>query len=162
MPTLTQEIELDVAAAVVWNSLKDQHTLFPKIAPQVFSSIEHVEGPEDGVPGSVRKISFGSIAPPGSYVKEKILAIDMEKHTVTSEEIEGGHLQQGFSKWVHTLTVVPVNDTRSKLLLNTEYEFTDSKAASNGEVLERTKEGMTQLFKAFEGYLKSPDVTIST
>ncbi|KAL2607558.1 hypothetical protein R1flu_026131 [Riccia fluitans] len=65
MPTFTQEIELDVAAAGVWNSLKDQHTVFPKIAPQVFSSIDHVEGPDDSIrtfnlhPGSVHKVTFG-------------------------------------------------------------------------------------------------------
>ncbi|KAL2607557.1 hypothetical protein R1flu_026130 [Riccia fluitans] len=154
MPTFTQEIEMDAAALVVWKSLKDQHTVFPKIAPQVFSSIEHVEGP-DGVPGSVRKITFGPIAPPGAYVKEKILAIDMEKFSVTSEEIEGGHLSQGFSKWVHTINVVPVSDCKSKLVLTTEYEYSDSKVAENSKVMECTKEGMTQLFKAFEGYLKS-------
>ncbi|KAL3675264.1 hypothetical protein R1sor_025212 [Riccia sorocarpa] len=157
MPTTKQEIELDVAAAVVWKSLKDQHTIFPKIAPQVFSSIEHVEGP-DGVPGSVRKITFGPIAPPGSYVKEKILAIDMEKYSVTSEEIEGGHLNQGFNKWVHNINVLPVSDSKSKLVLTTEYEYSDSKASENSKVLETTKEGLTQLFKGFEGYLKSPEV----
>ncbi|KAL3677011.1 hypothetical protein R1sor_026959 [Riccia sorocarpa] len=115
MPTTKQETELDVAA-VVWKSLKDQHTIFPKIAPQVFSSIQHVEGP-DGVPGSVCKITFSPIAPPGSYVKEKILAIDMEKYSVTSEEIEGGHLNQGFSKWKCDLssTYFPVRSSRSTI-----------------------------------------------
>ncbi|KAL3675279.1 hypothetical protein R1sor_025227 [Riccia sorocarpa] len=158
MPAFTQEVELDVAAPLVWSSMKDQHTIFPKIAPHVFSSVEHIEGP-DGVPGSVRKITFGPIAPPGSYVKEKIVAFDMEKHSVTSEETEGGHLNQGFSKWVHKLTVVPVDDSKCKLVIDTEYEYTGSKGADKDQVLENTKGGMTQLFKAFEGYLKSPAVS---
>ncbi|KAG6547323.1 hypothetical protein Mapa_011260 [Marchantia paleacea] len=147
MPTLLQEVEMDVAAPVVWKSLKDQNTIFPKIAPHVFTSIEDVEGP-DGVPGSIRKVSFGSIAP-GAFVKEKIVDFDMEKFSVTSEEVEGGHLLQGFSKWVQTMSVVAVGDDKCKVVLNVEYEY------SNQEILEKTKEGMTTLFKAFEGYLRT-------
>ncbi|BBN18236.1 hypothetical protein MPTK1_8g00860 [Marchantia polymorpha subsp. ruderalis] len=146
MPTLVHEVEMEVPAPTVWASLKDQNTIFPKIAPHVFTSIEDIEGP-DGVPGSIRKVSFGSIAP-GAFVKEKIVDFDMENFSVTAEEIEGGHLLQGFSKWVQKMQVVAVDDVKSKVVLTVEYEY------SNQEILERTKGGMTTLFKAFEGYLR--------
>ncbi|KAL3675263.1 hypothetical protein R1sor_025211 [Riccia sorocarpa] len=84
----------------------------------------------------------------------------MEKYSVTSEEIEGGHLNQGFNKWVHNINVLPVSHSKSKLVLTTEYEYSDSKAAGNSKILETTKEGLIQLFKGFEGYLKSPEVAM--
>ncbi|KAG6558000.1 hypothetical protein Mapa_000179 [Marchantia paleacea] len=150
MPTSTLEIDLDVPAPSFWAAMKDQNSIFPKISPEVIASIETVEG-EAGQPGSVRKVTFGPAVPSGSFMTEKLVSVDVDNFTISSEEVEGGHLAQGFTKYGHKMKVVSVGD-KSKLIVNSEYE------GGSDAVLNESKNGMTKAFKALEGHCKSTSV----
>ncbi|KAL3676495.1 hypothetical protein R1sor_026443 [Riccia sorocarpa] len=152
MTKLEHEVELEVPVAAIWGALKDQNTILPKLIPHAIASIDVVEG--EGAPGSTRIVKFGSGAPDGGHVKEKLVSIDVENHAIVSEEVEGGHLAQfGFTKWVQTLKLISTGENTSKLHFFAEYEggSEESIAKSN----EFTKQGVTGTFKALEQHAKS-------
>lgn len=151
MSKFDHEVELEISAAALWDVLKDQEKILPKIIPEAIASIETVEG--EGGPGSIRLIKFGSMAPDGGYVKEKLVSLDLEGFTVVSEQIEGGHLAQfGFTKWVQTLKLIPTGDKTSKLHVTAVSEGGSEEDIA--KATEQTKQGLTHTFKALEKYAK--------
>lgn len=146
MPTFTVEADLPASAPRVWLALKDAAVIVPKIAPHAVSSMEHAGGPADEV-GAIRLIKLGTAAPEGAYVKEKLVALDQATMTVTTEEIEGGHLGQGFSKWVNTIKFTAVDDSSCKWQSTVDYE------GDNEAVIAHAKEGMTKLFMGLCAYV---------
>ncbi|KAG6541173.1 hypothetical protein Mapa_017470 [Marchantia paleacea] len=164
MPTFECEIELDVAAASVWQALKEQDSILPKILPECIISVEHLSGFE-GQPGSVRLIRFApkkkksffsrsKVAVEGTFVKEKLVTSYDPGYTATSEEVEGGHLAQGFSKWVSTTRVIPIGSDKCRLNFATFYEGGRKKSEVE-KAVEKAKEGILKAFKELEEYLKS-------
>ncbi|BBN19235.1 hypothetical protein MPTK1_8g08940 [Marchantia polymorpha subsp. ruderalis] len=155
MPSFQHEVELGVSAPTMWNSLKDQNTLFPKLMPEAIASIEMIQGA--GEPGTIRQINFTPMATANggfAFVKEKLLSIDLEKFSAVSEEVEGGNKGAfGFTKWVHEIKIVPVDDKTSKLVFSAEYEGGSEDAAS--KAVARAKEYLTKAFKTFEEHIKS-------
>ncbi|BBN13514.1 hypothetical protein MPTK1_6g04130 [Marchantia polymorpha subsp. ruderalis] len=150
MPTFDTEVVLDLPAKRLWKALKDGNTLFPKIAPQVFASVDHVDGVE-GEPGAVRRINFGPAAPAGSFVTEKFDSINYGEMTVSSFEVEGGHLREGFTSWESTMKLIPVGEDKVKVHFTFDYEGPGPVDAS----IAQAEEGSPQLFKALEAYLLS-------
>lgn len=122
--------------------------ILPKIAPHAIASIEHVDGPSHGL-GAVRLTKLGTVAPPGAYVKEKLIAFDGENFSATNEELEGGHLVQGFTKWVNTVKFTPINDTTTKWESTVEYE------GGNEASIAKAKEGGPKLMGALAAYINS-------
>ncbi|CAM6085298.1 unnamed protein product [Calypogeia fissa] len=146
MPTFTVAAELPASAPRVWMALKDSAVIVPKIAPHAVASMEQVDGPVDAV-GSIRLIKLGSAAPEGAYVKEKLVALDQRSMTLTTEEVEGGHLGQGFTKWANTIKLTPVDDTSCKWESTVEYE------GDNEAIIAHAKEGLTKLFMGLCMYI---------
>ncbi|KAL2608539.1 hypothetical protein R1flu_027112 [Riccia fluitans] len=164
MPTFECEIELDVAAPSVWSALKEQDTIFPYILPDCIVSIQQVAG-EAGEPGSIRLVKFGpkkkksifsrtKVAVEGTFVKEKLVTLYDPGYTATTEEVEGGHLAQGFSRWVSTTRVIPVGPDRSRLNFTTFYEG-GTRRSEVEKAEKKTKEGIVKSFKELEEYLKT-------
>ncbi|CAI0467156.1 unnamed protein product [Linum tenue] len=92
-------------------------TLLPKLLPQVFKSIETIQG--DGGPGSIKKLNFVE----GKFVKHKIESLDKESMSMSYTVIEGDPMlakaeaiavelkveaaADGGSKGEHITTVTP-------------------------------------------------------
>jgi len=152
MPTFTVGAELPTSAQNVWKAMKDAPTIIPKVAPHAVASIEHVDGPSEGV-GAVRLTKLGAAAPPGSYTKEKLTAFDPPGLTATTEEIEGGHLAQGFTKWVSHVKFVEISDTACKWETTVEYEGENEAALAAG--VARAKEGLPRMMTQLVAYINS-------
>ncbi|BBN18296.1 hypothetical protein MPTK1_8g01390 [Marchantia polymorpha subsp. ruderalis] len=148
MPSFDVEFVLDVPASRLWAALKDGSKIFPKINPQIFGSISIVSG-TDGEVGATRYIKFGSAAPEGAYVVEKLVAIDVENKVVVSSEVEGGHLAMGFSKWDSTLKLSPEGH-KTQMHFTFDYE-------GEGPVIqvatEQAKQGTQPTFEGLAKYL---------
>ncbi|KAG6545797.1 hypothetical protein Mapa_012758 [Marchantia paleacea] len=156
MPVFTHEMELGISGARYWASVKDHSAVFPKILPEEIASMKFIQGA--GELGSVRITKFGP-APEGSYVKEKLVGLQPQKSCVTWAEIEGGHLTQGFSKWIFASQVVAIDDTKCKLKFTIEYDGGD--LDNNEGFIDETKEMLTRSFRVLEQYLKQNQVQVT-
>jgi hypothetical protein len=152
MPTFTVESELATSAEKIWQTLKDAPEIIPKVAPHAVASIEHVDGPKEGV-GAVRLTKLGSAAPPGSFLKEKLVAFDPATFTATTEEIEGGHLAQGFTKWVSFVKFVPISDSSCKWSTTVDYDGENEAALEAG--IARAKEGLPKMIAGLVAYINN-------
>ena len=142
------ELELKVPAKKLWEGIRESVTLFPKILPSLFKSIEIVEGDGSSV-GTVRYIKYGDGMAGMTFGKEKIVAVDEGNMCVTVSLIEGELL--GFYKvFKPTLKVLPGGDANSCLVKWTvEYE----PASAEVPPPDMVKESAVKTFKALEGYL---------
>ncbi|CAM6085297.1 unnamed protein product [Calypogeia fissa] len=147
MPTFKVDAELPASAPRVWLALKDSPTIVPKVAPHAVASIQ-VEGTGETI-GTVRLVKFGTAAPPGAYVKEKVLVLDQTTLSVCTEEVEGGHLVQGFTKWVTTWKLTAISEATCKWEASVEYE------GENEAAIAQAKEGMTKLFVGLATYVRN-------
>lgn len=87
-------------------------------------------------------------------MKEKLVTLYDPGYTATSEEVEGGHLAQGFSKWVSTTRVIPIGPDRCRLNFATYYEGGRKKSEVE-KAVQKAKEGIVKAYKELEEYLKS-------
>ncbi|BBN19237.1 hypothetical protein MPTK1_8g08960 [Marchantia polymorpha subsp. ruderalis] len=67
MPSFELELDLSVEVGPMWAVMETQNNLLPKLLPEIYQSIDIVEG--EGAPGSVRLVMFGSMVPNGGYVQ---------------------------------------------------------------------------------------------
>ncbi|KAL2612954.1 hypothetical protein R1flu_024646 [Riccia fluitans] len=146
MPVFSHELEIGISGAKFWASVKDHTSILPKILPEDIASMRFTQGA--GELGSVRITKFG----PGSYVKEKLVGLQPQKLCVTWAEIEGGHLRQGFSKWIFSYQVVAIDDANCKLKFSVEYDGGDLDSSEG--FMEDTRQNLTKTYKALEQYLK--------
>lgn len=58
MPSFELELDLSVEVGPMWAVMETQNNLLPKLLPEIYQSIDIVEG--EGAPGSVRLVMFGS------------------------------------------------------------------------------------------------------
>lgn len=126
--TLHAEVELKSAAEKFWESMRDSTILFPKVFPDLYKSIEVLEG--DGkCPGSIRLINyadgnrkkhmhflfasflnflffFGIGSPLVKVSKEKIDTVDEGKKEVSYSVIGGDLLKyyKNFNGTIHVAT----------------------------------------------------------
>lgn len=144
MSTFTVSAELPAPAQKIWAAMKDAPLIIPKVAPHAVAGIDHVDGPADGV-GAVRMTKL--VTPPGAFVKEKLVAIDHATMTATTEEVEGGHLGQGFSKWVSTVKFTVISE--ASCLWETIIDF----EGGNEAAIAMTKEKMPKMMAAISEYV---------
>ncbi|GLJ28450.1 hypothetical protein SUGI_0559760 [Cryptomeria japonica] len=142
------DLELKVAPKKLWEGVRESTTLFPKILPSLFKSIETVEGDGKSV-GTVRHIKYGDGMAGVTFGKEKVVAVDEQNMCVTVSLVEGELL--GYYKvFKPTLKVLPGSDANSCLVKwSVEYE----PAAAEVPPPDMVKESAVKTFKALEGYL---------
>ncbi|KAK8308593.1 hypothetical protein V6Z11_D02G070100 [Gossypium hirsutum] len=94
--TYESEIVTAIPPAKMFKAcILDGDTLIPKIVPQVFKSVEYLEG--NGEPGSIRKVTFAQ-GNQFNYMKQKVEALDTEKFEYIYSVIEGDPLMNMLDK----------------------------------------------------------------
>ncbi|KAJ7298208.1 hypothetical protein O6H91_16G058800 [Diphasiastrum complanatum] len=97
---ITAEFEIKVPIAKVWKAFHDPE-LISKAIPDQFTAVKVLEG--DGFSaGSVRKLIFVAGAPHGPFLKEKIVSVDNDTHTIVTEQIEDPPLEKAKEGAQHT------------------------------------------------------------
>lgn len=86
-------------------------------------------------------------------MKEKLTAFDPATLTATTEEVEGGHFGQGFTKWSSTVKLTPISDSSCKWETTVEYE--GGNEAAIGPAIARAKEGLPRMMNGLTGYVNS-------
>ncbi|KAL2349381.1 hypothetical protein Fmac_003381 [Flemingia macrophylla] len=105
---LEVDIDLKSNPDKYWLTLRDSTEIFPKAFPHDYKSIEILEG--DGkAAGSVRHITYAEGSPIVKSSKEKIVAADDTKKTVSYAVIEGDLLKY-YDKFTGHITVTPSGD----------------------------------------------------
>ncbi|KAB2040182.1 hypothetical protein ES319_D02G064300v1 [Gossypium barbadense] len=114
----------------------DGDNLIPKIVPQVFKSVEYIEG--NGEPGSIRKVTFAQ-GNQFNYMKQKVEALDREKF-----------------EYIYSLEASPGGGSMCKT--SSKY-YTIGDIELKEEAIKAGKEKASGvLFKAIEAYLlANPD-----
>ncbi|OWM76032.1 MLP-like protein 423 [Punica granatum] len=103
--TLDAEVEVKSPADKFWVDLRESTTLFPKIFPDQYKSINVLEG--DGKsPGSVRIFHYGEGSPLVKVSKEKIEEVDEANKFVMYSVIDGDLLKY-YKNFKGTIKVVP-------------------------------------------------------
>eukprot|EP01018_Ginkgo_biloba_P021978 Gb_15130 [translate_table: standard] len=150
MHTATGQVEIQVPASAVWKTFsKDWVDLFPKLLPNIFSSIQIMEG--DGGVGTVVMLKFGPGVHGGiEYQKEKIVEMDEEKRSIALEVLEGGHRELGFSYYKARFEMKETGDHSTAIECTVEYE-----TVQGDPVVTHTTESALFVFKAIENYLSS-------
>ncbi|KAH9304213.1 hypothetical protein KI387_008617, partial [Taxus chinensis] len=142
------DLELKVSPQKLWGGVRESATIFPKILPSIFKSIEIVAGDGNGV-GSVREIKYGEALGELPPAKERVDAVDDGKLWVTTSLIEGGVLGL-YKVFTSTLKVLPGGDANSCLVKwSLEYEPASPEVPPPDSV----KDNAVKTFKALEGYL---------
>ncbi|CAK9137815.1 unnamed protein product [Ilex paraguariensis] len=116
---LNVDMEVKSPADKFWESVRNSNTLFPKLFPDQYKSIEVLEGDGKSV-GSVRLVTYAEGLPLVSVSKEKIDAVDEANKTV-SYSVVGGELLKYYKNFKAHLTVTPKGDG-SLVLWSCEFE----------------------------------------
>ncbi|XP_042514353.1 MLP-like protein 423 [Macadamia integrifolia] len=85
---LEVELEVKSSADKFWESIRDSTTLFPKIFPTHYKSIQVLEGDGKGV-GSIRLLTYSEEIPGVKFSKERIDAVDEAGKEVAYAVIDG-------------------------------------------------------------------------
>ncbi|CAI0467157.1 unnamed protein product [Linum tenue] len=132
-------------------------TLLPKLLPQVFKSIETIQG--DGGPGSIKKLNFVE-GVPSKNVKTRIDALDAEKFEYTYTLLEGDLLNEKIESISYEVVFAPGTDGGTIAKIKTTYT-TKGDEAPTEEELNKGKETGMAMFKVVEGYLQqNPDAYV--
>nr|ABK21861.1 unknown [Picea sitchensis]ABK25519.1 unknown [Picea sitchensis]ACN40121.1 unknown [Picea sitchensis] len=144
--SVSVEIDLKVSPQKLWGAIRDSASLFPKIMPSHFKSIEVIG---DGNVGTIRKITYGEAMKGATHASEKIEVLDETNMTVTYTVIEGEILSI-YKVFKPTFMLLPGADANScRLSWTVEFE-------PAGNVIppsEPIKEAAINTFKAVEAYL---------
>uniref|UniRef100_A0A0D6QYV2 Bet v I/Major latex protein domain-containing protein n=1 Tax=Araucaria cunninghamii TaxID=56994 RepID=A0A0D6QYV2_ARACU len=146
---ISVDVALKAPGKKVWEVIRDSTTLFPKILPSTFKSIEVVSGDGKSA-GSVRQINYADGSMKGvTFAKEKLETVDDGNMYVTVSVIDSELL--GFYKiFKTTLKVLPGVDANScTVKWHIEFEGVSSEVPPP----ETAKEAAVQTFKAIEGYI---------
>ncbi|GFY88319.1 hypothetical protein Acr_06g0002590 [Actinidia rufa] len=109
---LDVEVELKSSADKFWQGIRDSTTLFPKVLPNDYKSIQVLEGDGKSV-GSIRLVHFAEAGSPVvTFTKEKIEAVDEEKKTLSYSVIDGD-LLKFYKNFKATLVVSPKGEGSS-------------------------------------------------
>lgn len=146
--SVTVELDLRVPAHKFWEAIQDSATVFPKIMPSQFKSIEMIEGDGKSI-GSTRHIKYGEGMKMLTHATERIDAVDETNMTVTYTVIEG-EIMSIYKVFRPTLKVIPGADANScTVSWSVEFEPAGNEIAP----AEPIKEAATSMFKTVEGYL---------
>ncbi|KAG0473432.1 hypothetical protein HPP92_014782 [Vanilla planifolia] len=140
------EVEVSSPADKFWAAIQDSATLFPKIFPKQFKSIEIIEGDGKGV-GSIRALSLAEGIPHTKFSKEKIEIADNENKLITYSVIEGDLLSL-YKTFRPTLQVIPKGEG-ALVKWSVEYEKVSDKVP-DPEVIQNL---VVITFKELDAYL---------
>ncbi|KAF8390368.1 hypothetical protein HHK36_024893 [Tetracentron sinense] len=108
MGKLEMEVEVKSSADKFWEAISDSATLFPKIFPEQYKSIEIVEGDGKSV-GSIRLVKYAEGIPVITVSKEKIEVADAASKSTTYSVIDGD-LANFYKNFKASLQIVPKGD----------------------------------------------------
>ncbi|KAJ8646744.1 hypothetical protein MRB53_008492 [Persea americana] len=140
----------------LWKAMaKDSHNLMPKLLPDIISSIVILQ--EDGGVGTIRQSNFSPAIKEFSYWKDRVDAVDDQKHIFKYSVIEGGLIGKKVKSTSFELKFNEATDGGSVCKLSGEYETIEDRLPTEEETKEMIG-GMIGMFKAVEGYLlANPD-----
>ncbi|XP_057528812.1 MLP-like protein 423 [Amaranthus tricolor] len=102
---LEVDVEVKSNPDKFWSSIRESDKVFPKAFPELYKSIDILEGDGKAV-GSVRLVNFAEGFPFVTKSKEKVEAVDEENKTVSYSVLEGEVLNFYKSFKAH-LTIKP-------------------------------------------------------
>ncbi|KAL2903186.1 hypothetical protein RDABS01_019528 [Bienertia sinuspersici] len=144
---LEVDVEVKCSPDKFWSSIRESDKLFPKAFPELYKSIDIIEGDGRAV-GSVRHFIFTDELPLIKESKEKIDAVDEEKRFVAYSVIEGGVLN--FYKFFKAQLQVEPKGEGSLVKWSCEFEKAKDDAP-NPEVI--FKDFAVKTFKDVEEHL---------
>ncbi|KAK9066996.1 hypothetical protein SSX86_014320 [Deinandra increscens subsp. villosa] len=146
--TLEVEVPSQFPAERVFKVFSDFDTIAPKVLPQVFKSIETVQG--NGDVGTIKTFTFGD-AVPFTSAKYKVDALDVSNNSYSYSFIEGDNLIGILESISYHVKVVPSSDGGSVFKQTVKYNCKgDEKPAE--EFLKKEKELYENTYKAIEAY----------
>lgn len=132
----------------------DSDTLFPKLLPQVFKSVEILQG--DGGAGSIKQINFVE-GNEYKFLKQRIEVQDSENLVHSHTVIEGDALGDTLESIKYELKFEAAADGGTVVKRTTVYQ-TKGDVAVSEERVKAGNETALKLFKAVEAYvLANPD-----
>ncbi|KAK9066992.1 hypothetical protein SSX86_014316 [Deinandra increscens subsp. villosa] len=149
MSTVTLEVEVpsQFPADRVFKVFSDFDTIAPKVLPQVFKSIEIVQG--NGDVGTIKTLTFGD-AVPFTSAKFKVDGLDVSNNSYSYSFVEGDILMGILDSISYHVKVVP-SDGGSVFKQTVKYNCKgDEKPAE--EFLKKEKELYENTYKALEAY----------
>ncbi|GLJ09512.1 hypothetical protein SUGI_0110950 [Cryptomeria japonica] len=147
------EIVSAVEAKRLWNAVvKNAQTLFPKAAPQVFSSITTLSG--NGGVGTINQVNFTPGNNEFSFVKERVDEMDEDKMVYTVSQLEGGMVGKTFCS-VKSELKFRANTEGGCVITWTSYFDTLPSVNPDQTKAEKVKTSIVALFKKVDEYLVS-------
>uniref|UniRef100_A0A2P2J748 MLP-like protein 423 n=1 Tax=Rhizophora mucronata TaxID=61149 RepID=A0A2P2J748_RHIMU len=146
---LNVDIEVKSAADKFWECIRDSTTLFPKLFPQQYKSIEVLEGDGKAV-GSVRLITYAEGSPLVRVSKEKIDFVDEGKKAVSYSVIDGDLLKY-YKIFKGHLVIVPKGEG-SLAKWSCEYE----KASEDFDAPHIIKDFAVKNLQEVDEYIRNP------
>ena len=143
---LEAEVEIKSHADKFWGGIRDSGTLFPKIFPEQYKSIEIIEGDGKGV-GSIRLIKFTEGIPLVTFSKEKIEIAD-DANKIVSYSVIDGDLASFYKNFKASLQVIPKGDG-GLVKWSLEFEKANEEVPDPNLVLEFA----VKTFKDLDAYL---------
>nr|AOP32363.1 phenolic oxidative coupling protein POCP3 [Hypericum tomentosum] len=153
--SLSQDITSPIPPERLFKALvTERHLIVPKLMPNVFKSMEIVEG--DGGAGTIRKATFAEGLPFKS-MSQRIDVLDTKNYYCKFTLFEGGMLGDTLDSIVHELKLDPLGDG-CKGKMSSHYVLKPG-ATINEEEVKVVKQKAYGLVKAVEEYLlNNPDV----
>ncbi|XP_071729784.1 root allergen protein-like [Rutidosis leptorrhynchoides] len=150
MSTVTTDIEVvsPFPIEMIFHVFSDFDTVAPKVNPQVFKSIETLEG--DGGVGTIKLFTFGDDVPFASG-KYKIDAIDVSNFSFSVKFFEGDILMDIMESITHHVKILPSADAGSVFMQTIVYNCKGNDKPSK-EALNFEKEIYEKPYKALEAY----------
>ncbi|KAJ9546532.1 hypothetical protein OSB04_019075 [Centaurea solstitialis] len=150
MTSVTTEIEIPSSfpADKVFKVFSDFDTIAPKINPDVFKSIETIEG--NGGVGTIKIFTFGD-AVPFTSGKYKVDAVDPSNCSYTYSFFEGDNLMGILDSITNQIKIVPSADGGSIFKQTIIYNCKGDEKPSE-ELLKIEKDIYEKTFKGIEAY----------
>ncbi|GMH27627.1 hypothetical protein Nepgr_029470 [Nepenthes gracilis] len=140
-------VEVKSSPDKFWESLRNTETVFLKVFPETYKSIEVVEGDGKSV-GSARLFKFAEGIPLITTSKERIDEVDEAKKTMGYSVIEG-ELLNYFKSFKAKVAVAPKAPEGSVVTWTCEYEKTSEEVSEP----EHLKDFAGQTFEELDAFL---------
>ncbi|XP_076884117.1 root allergen protein-like [Bidens hawaiensis] len=147
--TLQVEIPSKYPADKIFKTFSDFDNIAPKVKPEVFKSIETVEG--NGDVGTIKTFTFGD-AVPFTTGKYKVDALDVSNYSFSYSFIDGDILMGILNSISYNVKVVPSSDGGSVFQQTVTYNYKGDEKLSE-EILKKEKETHEETYKAIEAYV---------
>ncbi|KAJ9546478.1 hypothetical protein OSB04_019021 [Centaurea solstitialis] len=150
MTSVSIEIEVPSSfpADKVFKVFSDFDNIAPKVNPDVFKSIEIVEG--NGGVGTIKIFTFGD-AVPFTSGKYKVDSVDVSNFSYTYSFFEGDNLMGILDSITNHVKIIPSADEGSVFKQTVTYNCKGNEKPSE-EILKVEKEIYEKTFKAIEAY----------